>query len=109
MQREAFNLGLIDAEALARALSVRNVKAAREPGGRRIGAGELCAILARLALDRPAGKRDAALIALANPQDRGADFELRLVGNGNRERLLFVNNGAARCRAERKAARKPAA
>jgi site-specific recombinase XerD len=91
---------------------VRNVKGSREPAGRRISGGELGAILAGLALDRSAGARDAAMIALAyagglrrselaalrldNLQDKGKEgFELRLVGKGDKERVLFVNGGVA--------------
>jgi site-specific recombinase XerD len=110
VMREAFNLGLVDADTLARSMSVKNVKAIREPAGRCLGSGELAAIFNKLDLSRPAGKRDAALFALAyaaglrrselagltmaNIQEREHDYELRLIGKGNRERRLFVNNGA---------------
>ncbi len=110
VMRESFNLGLIDADTLLRAQAIKNVKGSREPAGRRVSSGELAGILDCLDLERPAGLRDAALICLAyaaglrrselaaleltNLDDKGNELELRLIGKGNRERLVYVNNGA---------------
>lgn len=108
--RESFNLGLLEVNDLFRAMAVRHVKATREPTGRRVSSGEFSAILGTLDLQRPSGLRDAALICLAyaaglrrselsalqlgNLVDKGEELELKLIGKGNRERLVIVNNGA---------------
>ena len=61
--KEAWRLGLIDAEALARVTDVPNVKASSLPAGRHVDAGEVAALF-RACGDEPVGARDAAMLAL---------------------------------------------
>ena len=61
--REAWRLGQIDAETLARITDVANVKAERLPAGRHVDAGEVAALF-RACGDEPVGARDAAMLAL---------------------------------------------
>ena len=61
--REAWRLGQIDAETLARITDVANVKANRLPAGRHVDVGEVAALF-RACGDEPVGARDAALLAL---------------------------------------------
>ena len=63
--RTAWNMGLMNAEDLARIESVKGVKAVTEPRGRRITSGELGAIMGAIKTETPSGKRDAAIMALA--------------------------------------------
>lgn len=60
---EAWRLGQMDAEDLHRAIDLPPVRGARPPAGRHVAAAELAAVLAHCP-DSPAGRRDAALIAL---------------------------------------------
>lgn len=61
--REAFYLGLIDADTLARITAVKNVKATRLPAGRHLEAGEVIRLFDACG-DTPVGARDAAMLAL---------------------------------------------
>ena len=61
--KEAWRLGQIDAETLARASDVPNVKATMLPAGRHVDVGEVAALF-RACGDAPVGARDAAMIAL---------------------------------------------
>ena len=61
--KEAWRLGQIDAETLARASDVPNVKAAMLPAGRHVDVGEVAALF-RACGDAPVGARDAAMLAL---------------------------------------------
>ena len=61
--KEAWRLGLIDAEARERVTDVPNVKASTLPAGRHVDAGEVAALF-RACGDAPTGARDAALLAL---------------------------------------------
>ena len=61
--REAFNLGQIDADTLARINGVKNVKATRLPAGRHLEAGEIIRLFDACG-DTPVGARDAAMLAL---------------------------------------------
>ena len=61
--KEAWRLGLIDAEALARVTDVPNVKVSTLPAGRHVDAGEVAALF-RACGDQPVGARDAAMLAL---------------------------------------------
>ena len=61
--KEAWRLGQIDAETLARASDVPNVKAAMLPAGRHVDMGEVTALF-RACGDAPVGARDAAMLAL---------------------------------------------
>jgi len=110
--RSAWNMGLITAEDLARILSVKGIKAVTEPKGRRIGSGELTAIMNAINPKTSSGKRDAAIMALAycgglrrqeiatlqfqNMVDSGEEIEITIrAGKGRKDRVLFLNNGGA--------------
>jgi len=62
--REAWRLGLIEAEDYRRAVDLEPVRGSRLPRGRALDAGELAALFRACADDpSPAGSRDAALLA----------------------------------------------
>jgi len=61
--KEAWRLGLVDAETKERVADVPNVKAHTLPAGRHVDAGEVAALF-RACGDDPAGARDAAILAL---------------------------------------------
>lgn len=114
--REAYNLGQISADDYQRIRNVKNVRGSRLPTGRAITRGELVALLdACAADDSAAGRRDAAVIALAYAGGlRRSELvkldlddytpetgELRVRGGkGNKQRLLWADNGAADALAE---------
>lgn len=116
--RAAFNLGLMPAEEYQRIRNVPPVRAERLPSGRALTRGEVEALLDTCE-DTPAGRRDAALIALMyttglrrseavglNRADyEAATGELRVRGKGNKERLVHVVNGTADALADYLAAR----
>ena len=110
--RSAWNMGLMTSDELARLEAVKNIKAVVEPTGRRITAGELAAIMAGIKTSTPAGKRDAAIIALAycgglrrreiaslwleDVRETGEAMEVVVKsGKGRKDRHLFIDNGGA--------------
>lgn len=110
--REAWRLGLMDADQYQRAVEVGNVKGSRLPAGRGLGSGELGALMQACANDHsPAGARDAAIIAvgygaglrrdemikldLADLADDGELITLTVLGKRNKQRLVYLDNGAA--------------
>jgi site-specific recombinase XerD len=104
--REAWNLELVPAEEFHRAASVKAVRGSRLPAGRSLSAGEIRALFIGCAEDpRPAGVRDAAVIAvLYGAGVRRAELvQLDLAdytvdtgavrvrtGKGNKERISYV-------------------
>ena len=62
--KEAWRLGLIDAETKERVMDVSNVKASTLPAGRHVDAGEVAALFRACRSDTPVGARDAAMLAL---------------------------------------------
>jgi len=62
--REAWRLGQIDAETLARIADVPNVKATRLPAGRHLSPGEIIRLFDACGGDTPVDARDAAMLAL---------------------------------------------
>ena len=99
--REAFNLGLIDADTLARISGVKNVKATRLPTGRHLEAGEIIRLFDACG-DTPVGARDAAMLALLYGCGlrrseavavQLADYDAGAVtirhGKGDRERVVY--------------------
>ena len=109
--REAERLGLIDADTSARARDVKDVKAERLPAGRNVPDGERRALFAVCDADAsPAGVRDSALIAVAyaaGPRraelagldladyDAGTGALTIHAGKGNKDRLTYIESGAA--------------
>jgi integrase len=104
--RECRRLGLMSADACAAAGDVDPVRGRRLPAGRALEAGEIAAVLGTCAADAsPAGRRDAALIAvaygaglrraevvtltLADYQVADASLRVRR-GKGNVERLAYL-------------------
>ena len=108
--REAWRLGQIDAETLARAVDVPNVKAEQLPAGRHVDRGEVQALFSVCTGDDPASTRDAALLALLYGCGlrRSEAVTLQLTdyeqatgavtvrsGKGRKDRIVYVTNGAA--------------
>jgi integrase len=108
--RAAFNLGLMSADQLARATSIKAVRGSRIPKGRALQPGELRALFSVCDPRTATGARNAAVLALlyggglrrSEVVDLDLDdFELgsgKLVvrGKGNKERVVFVSNGGFR-------------
>jgi site-specific recombinase XerD len=109
--RMAYELQQIDADTYTRITLIKGDKGHREPKGRNVEAWELAALMRVCAKDlSPAGARDAALIAVAAKTGaRRAELasmpyssvlradegiEIRTIGKGNKERMLYVDNGA---------------
>ena len=109
--RASFNLGQMTADDYQRLRDVRPIKADRLPAGRSLTSGEISAMINTcMDDDSPSGVRDAALIAvmycaglrraeavslrLGNSAITGDKGELRVKGKGNKERLVYVDNGA---------------
>ncbi len=105
--KSAFNLGQMTADDYARLCNVKPVRGERLPKGRALNIGEIAALLDTCA-GTPIGIRDAAIIALMYSAGLRRDElvsldlenydpntgELRVLGKGNKERLLYVDNGA---------------
>jgi site-specific recombinase XerD len=113
--RAAFLMGLISAEDYQRAVMVKAVTGTTLPAGRGATPGEISALMADCENDpSPAGVRDAALIAvwytcgLRRAELAGldlADYDpasdgLKIRGKRNKERLVYLINGAARAVAD---------
>lgn len=107
--REAFNLGLMGSEEYARIRDVQSVRGERLIRGRALPPGEIRALLDACAKDdTAAGARDSAIISMlyAGGLRRAevvaidvADYdaeagELRVIGKGNKQRLVPFDNGA---------------
>lgn len=108
----AWQLGQIDAETYQRIKDIKSVTGSRLLTGRAISAGELGALLGACHRDAtPAGVRDAALIATAYAgglrraelaglrreglREEEEQITVRLVGKRNKERLVYLDGGAA--------------
>lgn len=114
--KEAWRLGLMDAEEYQRAADVSGLKADRLPQGRRLSLGELYALKKTCQDDKgPAGARDLAIIAVLargglrrseavaldlcdynpDPGDGEAAAEIAVrQGKGNKDRIVAIANGA---------------
>jgi site-specific recombinase XerD len=109
--RECWRVGLISAEELARAVDVERAPGNSLPTGRCLDVGEITALFAACQRDAsPAGARDAALLALgyAGGLRRAEICDLDTAhycsvsgrleihcGKGNKNRIVFIRNGAA--------------
>lgn len=105
--KESWRLGLMTADDYHRAIDLEPVKGQREPAGRDVGETELGALLAACD-DSPLGVRDAAVIAVVYVtgvrRTEAADLtlasysaaaqSLRLVGKGNKERIVPIGEAA---------------
>ncbi len=107
--RSAFGLELMTADDLQRIRDVRPITAHRLPAGRAITPGEIGALMDACASDPgPAGVRDAAIfglmiagglrraevVALDVDHYDPESGEIRVLGKGNKQRLIFCDNGA---------------
>lgn len=109
--RAAWRMGLVDSESLARIADVKGDSGSRELAGREIEGWEIAALMRACSEDpTPAGARDAALIGLAVKTGARREelcklsvsslirtndgAELRTIGKRNKERPLFIDNGA---------------
>ena len=104
--RESWRLGVIDAETFARVRDVPSVKGTRLPAGREVPLRELAALFRACAAAGPSGVRDAAAMALlygaglrraeavALDVDAFNCEAIRVLGKGNRERLVPLGPGA---------------
>ena len=108
--RASFNLELMDADAYQRIRDVRTIKAHRLPAGRALNPGELAALMDACSKDAgPAGVRDAAVIgllyagglrraevAVLDLEDYHIETgELLVLGKGDKQRNIYIDNGAA--------------
>ena len=107
--QEAWRLGLMPAEEYHRAVDLPAVRGERLPRGRGLSRGELRALFESCRGGRPADARDAALIAVLyaaglrrsevvalDLADYDADTGTMTVrGKGNKERVAYIDNGAA--------------
>lgn len=110
--RAAWRMGMVDSERYQRIADVQSVTGQTLPAGRAIGPGELNAVMRACAQDHtPAGARDAAIIAmgyagglrraeiagldLGDLDDDGDVIALTVRGKRRKERLVYLNNGAA--------------
>lgn len=111
--QEAWRLGQIDAETYARIKDVPAVTGTSLPAGRSISGSEMDAILAACDRDQsPAGRRDAAIIAVGHAiglrraelagltaesiiEDDGKTITLKVTGKRRKERIVYVANGGA--------------
>lgn len=108
--RAAFGLRLMSAEDLQRVLSVKGVRGSRLPKGRAISGVELEKLFAACDTTTNRGARDSALLAVLYAGglrrseavaldladlDRASET-LRIIGKGNKERTMYLTNGARR-------------
>lgn len=109
--REAWRLGYISAEILARVLDVKNIKAHKLPAGRALSGGELAAIFGSCAADpAPQAARDAGLFSVLYVggvrRTEAAGLELSDYdpetgalairgGKGRKDRIVYIENGGA--------------
>jgi integrase len=110
--KQAWLMGLVDAERYAQIKAVPVVRGSTLPAGRAVASGELAAIMRACQEDRSdAGARDAAIVATAyagglrraelagltldSLQDGDDTLTIRLTGKGGKERLVYLDNGAA--------------
>lgn len=108
--RECWRLGLTSAEDYQRAADLGSVTGSTVPAGRELQPGEITALLASCESDlTPAGARDAAVIALMYAAGLRRDEVVRLdledyepdtgklviLGKRNKQRTVYLTNGAA--------------
>ena len=109
--RAAWERGTLDTETYQRIRSIRPPAGSRLPAGRDIDAGERITLMQTTVRDRtPAGVRDAAILAMLIATGmRRAELcglrmgdvdlqsgKLRVLGKGDKERTVYLRNGALR-------------
>ncbi len=104
----SFKLGLIDSDKMARACGVEPIRGSRVMKGRALSSGELRALFDACDASAPGGARNAALlgllygsglrrseaVALDIDHFEPATSKLLIHGKGNKQRTVFVTNGA---------------
>jgi len=108
--REAWRLGLMNAESYHRAVDLKAIKSETLPRGRALSSGELRALFEACADGTKAGVRDAALLAIlyAGGLRRSEAVSLDLSdyqpetgaltvrgGKGRKDRIVYASNGSA--------------
>jgi integrase len=108
--KTCWRLGLMDAETHARAADVANVRAKTLPSGRAVERDEVRALFATCD-DSPAGRRDAAMLAILyggglrraelcgldlDDFDAGGSVIMVRAGKGRRDRRVFLSKPACR-------------
>jgi site-specific recombinase XerD len=106
--KELWRMGKMSAEEYQRAAATEGVRGERAPAGRALTHEELTDLFRTCASDTPGGKRDAAMLALLygcglrrselcalepRSYDKGTGA-LRVLGKGNKERIVYVKSGA---------------
>ena len=111
--KAAWRLNLITSDQYLRAVDVKAARGSREPAGRVLAAAEQRSILVACCDDAsPAGARDAAIIGLMlgaglrreevvsmqagdyTPTDDPELGQLVVTGKGNKQRVVYIHNGA---------------
>ena len=106
--RAAANLGLVSSEQFFRVNQVKPVRGEKVPAGRELTLGEIAALISACQDGTPSGIRDAALfavlyaaglrraeaVALKLDDFSGEEGRLLVRGKGNKERTVFLSNGA---------------
>lgn len=109
VMKAAWKLGLVEGDDYRRVIDVKSVKVERLPRGRALSPAEFHALVSVCGDGSIIGQRDAALLAvlyaggLRRAEAVGLDLEawnresceLRVLGKGNKERAVFIGNGAA--------------
>ena len=112
VMRAAWRMGQIEAAHYQRIADVPGVTGSTLPAGRALGPGEIAAMMRACADKTDAGARDAAIIALAYAgglrraelsaltlvdilSDDGEMITVKVLGKRNKERLAYLDNGAA--------------
>ncbi len=109
--REAWRLGVFPGEELERVRDVRSLPGSALPAGRSLSKGELKALMDVCSNGTPMSARDAAVIALGygaglrrteiasialeDLRPEGEGLVVRVLGKGAKERLVYLDNGAA--------------
>ncbi len=105
--KSAFNLDLMSADAYARLCNVKPVRGVRVPAGRALSVGEIGALLdtcagtsigirnaAIISIMYAAGLRRDEIVSLDLEHYNRETGELKVKGKGNKERMLYIDNGA---------------
>jgi site-specific recombinase XerD len=106
--KATFRLGLIDSDSLARTIYIKRIRGERTAKGRSIDAPEITRLIAACDSTKALGVRNAAIVAIGfgcglrraelvglNVADVLEHGEaLRILGKGNKERIVYVPDGA---------------